>query len=91
MVQSNGEIKLVDYDNCRHIVSKQGDVVDCIGTPEFTGRIVQTEGKEGKGREQKGTEGKGREQKGTEGNRREGKGTEGKGTERNGWGNEKKE
>lgn len=36
MVQSNGEIKLVDYDNCRHIVSKQGDVVDCIGTPEFT-------------------------------------------------------
>ncbi|XP_028409040.1 death-associated protein kinase 2-like [Dendronephthya gigantea] len=36
MVQSNGNIKLVDYDNCRHIVSKQGDVVDCIGTPEFT-------------------------------------------------------
>lgn len=36
MVQSNGDIKLVDYDNCRHIVSKQGDVVDCIGTPEFT-------------------------------------------------------
>lgn len=68
MVQSNGEIKLVDYDNCRHIVSKQGDVVDCIGTPEFTGRIVQTEGKEGKGREQKGTEGKGREQKGRERN-----------------------
>lgn len=36
MVQSNGDIKLVDYDNCRHIVSKQGDVFDCIGTPEFT-------------------------------------------------------
>ena len=38
MVRSNGDIKLVDYDNCRHIVSKQGDVVDCIGTPEFTGK-----------------------------------------------------
>ena len=38
MVQSNGDIKLVDYDNCRHIESKQGDVVDCIGTPEFTGK-----------------------------------------------------
>ena len=36
MVRSTGDIKLVDYDNCRHIVSKQGDVVDCIGTPEFT-------------------------------------------------------
>ena len=39
MVGSKGDIKLVDYDNCRHIVSKQGgDVVDCIGTPEFTGK-----------------------------------------------------
>ena len=38
MVRPNGEIKLVDYDNCRHIVSKQGDVVDCIGTPEFSGK-----------------------------------------------------
>ena len=42
MVQSNGNIKLVDYDNCRHIVSKQGDVVDCIGTPEFTGKEEST-------------------------------------------------
>lgn len=44
MVQSNGNIKLVDYDNCRHIVSKQGDVVDCIGTPEFTGKNLGSPG-----------------------------------------------
>ena len=38
MVGPKVDIKLVDYDNCRHIVGKQGDVVDCIGTPEFTGK-----------------------------------------------------